>query len=607
MGLFDHFPYTNFHELNLDWVLKVLKDIETNIDDFVKLNIIKYADPIQWDITRQYGKNTIVIDPITGTAYISTDNVPQGVALSNTDYWSVVFDIGRFITLASSNFAVSYEDVLTTTATVPTAEGHWIVWNSILYEALNDIHVGDRYVVNGNIKRRTVEYFYNKEALLRAEADTQLSGDIAAERQARIDADNVLQDAIDDEATARINADNTLQTNINNEANARQSADATLQANINSEAATRDYGDTVLGNRITAETEARQGEITHLWSYVNKVDVFRLFTNKRILILGDSISDENTQPPNWVARLRDFTADMNCTIINKAYNGGFLVGNNEICAKAASYNDTDIDIVIVEAGTNDCNIQFPIGQFTDNTYDTVMGALNKLNDTLISKWPNALVYYIMPSKAASDELLAHNLITPQYVPRCMYRCAIECQATRFNWNIIDSTYGLPRFNLGNDRERVAFSDDIHPLSSYSQMFMEYVVRQMLSGGTTKCGIMHSAYIFTNPTYNMASTDFTGGQGDIHFYSDGRINLKFNGTATRSGALNVMVNMPTALNDLLFSTLPFSGGFVDNVSVPVFYYGTNNVQIIANAGQNVMINSWFNCLDKFADFTDDISL
>ena len=27
MGLFEHFPYTNFHDLNLDWILKVVKDL----------------------------------------------------------------------------------------------------------------------------------------------------------------------------------------------------------------------------------------------------------------------------------------------------------------------------------------------------------------------------------------------------------------------------------------------------------------------------------------------------------------------------------------------------------------------------------------------------
>ena len=231
MGLFDNFPYTNFHELNLDWVLKVLKDIETTIDQFVSLNIIKYADPIQWDITRQYPKNTIVIDPISGTAYISVDNVPQGVALSNTDYWSVVFDLGRFITLAAQNFAVSYEPVLTTTATMPTIEGGWIVWNSLLYEALNDIHVGDRYVEDGNIKKTPVEVFFNRlkaelntEILDRIAADNALGGRIDQEILDRQAADNALGGRIDQEILDRIAADNALGGRIDQEILDRQAA-----------------------------------------------------------------------------------------------------------------------------------------------------------------------------------------------------------------------------------------------------------------------------------------------------------------------------------------------------------------------------------------------
>ena len=79
MGLFDQFPYTNFHELNLDWILKALDNIQKTMDQFVALNSLKYADPIQWNITSQYAKNTIVIDPQTGTAYISVQPVPEGV------------------------------------------------------------------------------------------------------------------------------------------------------------------------------------------------------------------------------------------------------------------------------------------------------------------------------------------------------------------------------------------------------------------------------------------------------------------------------------------------------------------------------------------------
>lgn len=157
MGLFDQFPYTNFHELNLDWILKALKELEHTIDQFVAINALKYADPIQWDITSQYEKNTIVIDPQTGTAYISVQPVPIGVALTNPDYWTVVFDLGSFVVRAAKNLANTYEAETTLTATVNTPAGGWLVWGDTLYKALVNITAGDSYVEGGNIEHFTIE------------------------------------------------------------------------------------------------------------------------------------------------------------------------------------------------------------------------------------------------------------------------------------------------------------------------------------------------------------------------------------------------------------------------------------------------------------------
>ena len=161
MGLFDTFPYTNFHELNLDWILRMLKEIDQTMSEFVAINALKYADPIQWDITTQYEKNTIVIDPQTGTAYISVAPVPIGVSLSNTDYWAVVFDLSSFVTRAAQNLANTYEDEATTTATVSTPQNGWIVWGDVLYRALVNITAGDAYVVDGNIEHFTIEDVVN--------------------------------------------------------------------------------------------------------------------------------------------------------------------------------------------------------------------------------------------------------------------------------------------------------------------------------------------------------------------------------------------------------------------------------------------------------------
>ena len=123
------YPYTDFHELNADFLVTSMLELKKLMETFVALNIIKYADPLQWDITKQYEKNTVVIDS-DGVAYISVQPVPEGVSLSNTDYWCVVFDLDK---------------------------GDWVVIDNVLYIALTDIVIGTAYVIDTNIKRITVE------------------------------------------------------------------------------------------------------------------------------------------------------------------------------------------------------------------------------------------------------------------------------------------------------------------------------------------------------------------------------------------------------------------------------------------------------------------
>ena len=107
-SFFNEYPYTDFHELNLSWVIKELRTFATTLEQFVSINALKYADPIQWNITKQYEKNTIVIDPLTGVAYISVQPVPIGVELTREEYWTVVFDLGSFVTRAAQNFTYKW-------------------------------------------------------------------------------------------------------------------------------------------------------------------------------------------------------------------------------------------------------------------------------------------------------------------------------------------------------------------------------------------------------------------------------------------------------------------------------------------------------------------
>lgn len=77
------YPYTDFHEMNLDWILCQLKRITKDIQDFKVVNKITYEG--EWDITKGYARWSIVMD--NGIGYIAIKPVPSGVPLTDEDYW----------------------------------------------------------------------------------------------------------------------------------------------------------------------------------------------------------------------------------------------------------------------------------------------------------------------------------------------------------------------------------------------------------------------------------------------------------------------------------------------------------------------------------------
>ena len=44
MGVFEYFPYTNFHDLNLDWIVQKLEKLTGDVRDFIS---IKAKDPVR--------------------------------------------------------------------------------------------------------------------------------------------------------------------------------------------------------------------------------------------------------------------------------------------------------------------------------------------------------------------------------------------------------------------------------------------------------------------------------------------------------------------------------------------------------------------------------
>lgn len=350
--MFNQYPYLNLNDLNLDYLLNEIKSMYNDVTNFVSINAIKYADPIQWNITRQYEKNTVVIDPLTGTAYISVAPVPSGVALTREEYWTVVFDLGSFVTRAAQNFTRRWESDTTLTATFSTPSGSWLVWGDVLYKALTNITAGDTYVIGSNIEHFTIEELYNSVInLIQANYDaivemigdlddlsTEEKGNIVGainEIVSNIGKLNDLQTENKDSIVAAINETNTKITDLSNR-------ETNKIANV------LDFG--AVGDNVTDDTQAIKNALNS--------DAYLVYFPSGYTFYVSSYIDI----PNH----------------RYLYGGGVIDSHNDdiVPLNVISHNATEIKTDIVIDGLTICNNRAPINvvQFADdnNTTNTLV-------------------------------------------------------------------------------------------------------------------------------------------------------------------------------------------------------------------------------------------
>ena len=155
MAFYDKFPYTNFQEINLDKLIIKMLQLELEQKEFINNNVIKYADPIGWNITTQYEANTVVTD-VNGNAYISSQPVPAGVNITNTDYWS---KIGNFDALYKDikDAITTTDEGAGTTATAARAVNDLVWLQDKLVIVTSPMIPGDSYVIGSNCEYTDID------------------------------------------------------------------------------------------------------------------------------------------------------------------------------------------------------------------------------------------------------------------------------------------------------------------------------------------------------------------------------------------------------------------------------------------------------------------
>ena len=164
------YPYSDIHELNLDWILKTVKGLEGEMSEFTAANKIKYGGA--WDISKQYEAWTVV--SASDGAYISKVPVPAGIAIDNDNYW-----------IAMGLYTV--DQVLNTDSGNPIA-------NAPVATKFNDI---EEDVEDMGLTLSSVESGLEAETSARIAADNTLGVNLDAEITARTDADTLINTRID--------------------------------------------------------------------------------------------------------------------------------------------------------------------------------------------------------------------------------------------------------------------------------------------------------------------------------------------------------------------------------------------------------------------------
>lgn len=210
-----------------------------------------------------------------------------------------------------------------------------------------------------------------------------------------------------------------------------------------------------LNINIAEEVEKQLPSLIEQGAFQATVDkaVYSFFEDKKVVIIGDSISDNNINPPNWTTYLETVVDAVGGSVVNKSVGGyGFDTFYPILNTIPTA------DIYVIELGVNDYGRQYNwSGNNGLETY--VLGMFNYLKNTS----PNALIFYISPFKDFQADL-------PLERPLIFYRSYLEYLAN-YNGACVISGWGAP-FIKGK------VTEGIHPNQQIAPVLAQYIMNHM---------------------------------------------------------------------------------------------------------------------------------
>lgn len=181
----NQFPYSDFHELNLDWIIKTCKQLFEEMKNFEAVNTVEYKGV--WSIATQYSPWSIVLDTESGYMYICSKPVPPGINISNPMFWTLVapfridtaFNTTSYSAIANKTVTDKFTQVDTKLADLDADISEEVSARTSAINTMNERISADESLINSNTENIGINSdAIDAETTARTAADTLINARI---------------------------------------------------------------------------------------------------------------------------------------------------------------------------------------------------------------------------------------------------------------------------------------------------------------------------------------------------------------------------------------------------------------------------------------------